>query len=172
MKIISPQDRYAAALYPSHPVTLSHPDHLYVVGRLHGLTPPRVENARVLELGCGAGGNILPMAATIPGGRFVGIDLSERKIKMAKVAAAASGLRNIDLLVGDAMVVLKNVDGLAFDYIVLHSQYSGVPVEVQTLLLPFCRRLLSDLGILYVSYNTYPGWYGRGLVRALCSAPG
>jgi len=37
---------------------------------------------------------------------------------------------------------------------------------VQTALLPFCRRLLSDLGILYVSYNTYPGWYGRGLVRA------
>lgn len=167
MKKISPQDSYAAALYPSHPVTLSHPDHLYVVGRLHGLTPPRVENARVLELGCGAGGNILPMAATIPGGRFVGIDLSERKIEMAKVAAAASGLRNIDLLAGDAMVVLKNVDGLAFDYIVLHSLYSGVPVEVQTALLPFCRRLLSDLGILYVSYNTYPGWYGRGLVRAL-----
>ncbi len=166
MKKFPPQDVYAAAFYPSHPVTLSHPDHLYVVGRLHGLTPPRVENARVLELGCGAGGNILPMAATIPGGRFVGIDLSERKIEMAKVAAAASGLRNIDLLAGDAMVVLNNLDGLAFDYIVLHSLYSGVPVEVQTALLPFCRRLLSDLGILYVSYNTYPGWYGRGLVRA------
>ena len=89
MKKIIPQDSYAAALHPTHPMTLSHPDHLYVVGRLHGLTPPKVENARVLELGCGAGGNILPMAATIPGGRFVGIDLSERKIEMAKVAADA-----------------------------------------------------------------------------------
>jgi len=166
MKKIIPQDSFTAAHYTSQPVTLSHPDHLYVVGRLHGLTPRRVENARVLELGCGAGGNILPMAATIPGGRFVGIDLSERKIEMAKVAAAAGGLMNIDLLAGDAMVVLKEVEGLAFDYIVLHSQFSGVPVEVQNTLLPFCRRLLSDLGILYVSYNTYPGGHGRELVRA------
>ena len=101
MKNFSPQDSYATGFYHSRPVMLSHPDHLYVVGRLHGLTPPRVENARVLELGCGVGGNILPMAATIPDGYFVGIDLSERKIEMAKVAADASGLRNIDLLAGD-----------------------------------------------------------------------
>ena len=66
-------------------------DHLYVVGRLHGLPPAKPDIARVLEVGCGTGGNLLPMAATLPLGRFMGIDLSERKIEIAQAGARAGG---------------------------------------------------------------------------------
>ena len=114
-----PQDSSLATPYPNRPVLLSHPDHLYVVGRLHGLRPPRIDNARVLEMGCGAGGNILPMASTIPGGQFVGSDQSEQKIEMAKVAAAAAGLGNVNFLVGEAPVILESIGRSTFDYILL-----------------------------------------------------
>lgn len=158
---------YQAMPYPSRPVPLSHPDHLYVVGRLHGLAPRAVGGARVLELGCGTGGNLLPMAASLPEGEFVGVDLSERQIDMARAAAKAGGLDNVEFLAGDALSLLADGLGRPFDYIVLHGLYSWVPPAVQAALLPLCRRLLTDAGIVYVSYNTYPGWHGRGLVRDL-----
>ena len=166
MTIISPQDSSATTLYRNHPVLLSHPDHLYVVGRLHGLRPPSIDKARVLEMGCGAGGNILPMASTMPGGQFLAVDQSEQKVEMAKVAATASGLGNIDFLVCEDLMALERIEASAFDYIILHDLYSAVPLDIQTALLPICGRLLSESGILYVRYNTYPGWHGRDLVRA------
>ena len=38
---------------------------------LHGLKPPDVAGARVLEIGCAAGGNLIPMALAWPKARFV-----------------------------------------------------------------------------------------------------
>ncbi|MFP6749254.1 MAG: methyltransferase regulatory domain-containing protein [Alphaproteobacteria bacterium] len=158
---------YQTTPYPSRPVPLSHPEHLYVVSCLHGLSPKAPNGARVLELGCGAGGNLLPMAATLPAGRFTGIDLSERQIAMAQAAARAGNLDNADFLTGDAVAVLDGRAERSFDYIILHGLYSWVPRDVQAALLPLCQRLLAPNGIVFVSYNTYPGWHGRGLARDL-----
>lgn len=162
---------YQATPYPSRPVSLSHPDHLYVVGRLHGLTPAVVTGASVLELGCGEGGNLLPMAATLPGGHFLGIDLAERQVGLARAAAQAAHLDNIEFRAGDALALASSLaqaaDGQGFDYIILHGLYSWVPLDVQAALLPLCRRLLANNGMIYISYNTYPGWHARGLVREL-----
>jgi len=156
---------YQATPYPSRPVTLSHPNHLYVVGRLHGLTPVEVTGARVLELGCGAGGNLAPMAVTLPDSHFTGIDLSERQIEMAREMARGGRLTNIEFQAGDALSLLADTADGAYDYIILHGLYSWVPLAVQAELLPLCGRLLSAHGIAYVSYNTYPGWHGRSLIR-------
>lgn len=160
-------DSYQATPYPRRPVPLSHPDHLYVVGRLHGLAPTEVTRARVLELGCGTGGNLLPMAAMLPRGQFVGVDLSERQVEMGQAAARAANLDNVEFLSGDALQLGLEARGQPFDYIILHGLYSWVSREVQAALLPLCRRLLADNGVVYVSYNTYPGWHGRGLIRDL-----
>ncbi len=164
-------ESYQATPYPSRPVPLSHPDHLYVVGRLHGLAPAPVTAARVLELGCGEGGNLLPMAATLPRGRFIGIDLSGRQIHMAQAAAQAANLDNVEFRAGDAVSLASSLaqaaDGQGFDYIILHGLYSWVPLDVQAALLHLCRDLLADNGMVYISYNTYPGWHTRGLVREL-----
>ena len=96
-------ESYQARPYPSWPVPLSRPDHLYVVGRLHGLAPAMVSGARVRELGCGTGDDLQPMAATLLGGQFVGIDLSERQIHMAQTVAEAANLGNVEFLTGDAL---------------------------------------------------------------------
>ncbi len=170
MTATSLHDTYQATPYPSRPVPLSHPDHLYVVGRLHGLSPADVATARVLELGCASGGNLLPMAASLPEGRFIGVDLSERQVAMAQAAARAAGLENAEFRAGDALAVLSGGGEEReerFDYVILHGLYSWVPLEVQAELLPLCARLLAPGGMAYVSYNTFPGWHGRGTVRDL-----
>src|SRR5262245_46429032 len=65
--------------YESHPYPQSHPERLATVATLFGMTPPPIEACRVLELGCAAGGNLIPMAQTLPGSTFLGIELSARQ---------------------------------------------------------------------------------------------
>jgi methyltransferase-like protein len=43
--------------------------------------------------------------------------------------------------------------------------YSWVPQAVQDKMLQICKRHLAPNGIAYISYNTYPGWHIRGIVR-------
>src|SRR5262249_61748376 len=54
-----------------------------------------------------------------------------------------------------------------FDYILCHGVYSWVPPAVQDKILAICRQHLSPDGVAYISYNTYPGWHLRGMVREM-----
>ena len=54
-----------------------------------------------------------------------------------------------------------------FDYILCHGVYSWVPAPVREKILEILDRNLSPDGIGYISYNTYPGWHTRGMIRAM-----
>lgn len=56
----------------------------------------------VADVGCGAGHAINVMASAFPRSRFVGLDLSEAAIEMAREEAARLGLRNARFEVADA----------------------------------------------------------------------
>jgi SAM-dependent methyltransferase len=156
---------YDRVLYPGHPFGDTHPDHLAVLAGLHGMQPVPPAKCRVLELGCGDGGNLIPMALQYPESEFVGIDLSGRSIAIGKAAIAALGLTNITLAVRDIMDV-SAADG-AFDYIIAHGVYSWVPPAVRAKVLAIFARNLSAHGIAYVSYNAFPGAHLRDLVRSI-----
>ena len=154
---------YDALPYTSYPYPRTHPDRLATLATLFGLAPAAPAGARVLELGCAGGGNLVPMAEALPQAQFVGVDLSLTQIEQARAFAAAAGVRNLAL---HHASILDVDDGFGeFDYIVCHGVYSWVPEAVQTRILELCRELLSPHGIAYVSYNTYPGWHMRELVR-------
>ncbi|WP_130472451.1 methyltransferase regulatory domain-containing protein [Candidatus Magnetaquicoccus inordinatus] len=144
----------------AHPQT--HIANLYTLGRIFGLTPPPFQRCRVLELGCGRGGNLLPMAWEYPESQFLGIDLSQVQIDDAQHSAEALQLRNLHFC-KQSIEEFANNHG-AFDYIICHGVYSWVPEEVQEGILRILRDHLSSDGIAVVSYNTLPGWY---FVRAL-----
>ena len=76
-----PMDLYEQVPYPSLPYKQSHPDRLATLAHLFGLRPRRVTRSRVIEIGCNAGGNLIPMAATLPGTHFVGVDGSAAAIE-------------------------------------------------------------------------------------------
>ena len=57
---------YDETPYQSNAFSISAPGHLRAVAALYGISAPPVANARVLELGCAAGGNLLPYAVAHP----------------------------------------------------------------------------------------------------------
>jgi methyltransferase-like protein/cyclopropane fatty-acyl-phospholipid synthase-like methyltransferase len=149
--------------YASNPFPQTHPDHLAALAALFGLTPPPVESCRVLELGCAAGGNLIPMAVSLPGSTCVGIDLSAKQVADGQKTLAALGLKNVTL---KHLSILDVDRGLGeFDYIICHGVYSWVPEAVQDKILAVCAENLAHDGIAYVSYNTFPGWHMRGMIR-------
>jgi methyltransferase-like protein/protein-L-isoaspartate O-methyltransferase len=145
----------------SHPST--HPDRLATVAKLFGGSPPPIATARVLELGCARGGNLIPMAVAAPEARFVGIDLSGRQIDDARALADELALTNLELR--HASILDVDASYGEFDYIICHGVFAWVPGEVQDKVLSIYAEQLTPNGVGQVSYNTYPGWHFRGMVR-------
>jgi methyltransferase-like protein len=143
----------------------THPDHLAAIGMLFGIDVPPPEGCRVLELGCARGGNLVPMAMEQASARFVGVDLSARQVAEGRAVVERLGLENLELRAMSIMDVDERMG--TFDYIVCHGVYSWVPEPVREKILAICGGCLAADGIAYVSYNTYPGWHARGLVREL-----
>ena len=153
---------YDATPYTSDAFPQSAPGQLAAIAHVFGLDVPAVSRARVLEIGCAAGGNIIPFAAAHPEALAVGIDLSQVQIDLGRERAQALGLDNLEFVAGD--IARTNLTG-AFDYIVAHGVYSWVPPDVQDALLAAIGRLLAPNGVAYLSYNTYPGWKAKEVMR-------
>jgi len=119
---------YDAAPYDSHAFPQSAPGQLAAIAHLFGLDTPEVSTARVLEIGCASGGNLIPFAAQHPQARAVGIDLSPV-------------------------------------FVICHGVYSWVPANVQEAILAAFRSLMAPEGVGYLSYNVYPGWKAKEIVR-------
>jgi SAM-dependent methyltransferase len=156
---------YDQVPYPGYPFPETHPDRLATLARICGLTPAPVERSRVLEIACGDGMNLIPMAYAMPECRFTGFDLSGRAIAAGRGALEALGLSNISLHHMDLTGL--PVEWGEFDYIIAHGLYSWVPHAVRDALLAACRRHLAPNGVAYVSYNCLPGGYIRRMVREM-----
>ena len=150
---------YDAVPYESHPFPQTAPEHLEAIAFVFGLDAPAPGGACVLELGCAAGGNLIPFAARHPGASASGVDLSSVQVGQGDVAIGQAGLSNVELRTFN----IADIDAAfgKFDYIICHGVYSWVPAAVQQAILRVCSDNLSDKGVAYVSYNVYPGWKAR-----------
>src|SRR3954470_6442485 len=143
---------YDSVPYPGNVQPTTHPDRLAVGASLCGMRPPDVERCRVLELGCGDGANLIPIAHTLPGCTAVGIDLAMSAVEHARATAQALSLTNVSFHQADVLALPDDLGG-PFDYIIAHGLYSWVPAAVRDALLVACGRLLAPDGVAYVSYN-------------------
>lgn len=155
---------YDATPYTSDAFAQSAPGNLAAIAHVFGLDAPTVATARVLEIGCAAAGNLIPFAATHPEARAVGIDLSRVQIDLGRARVDALGLRNVELIAGDVAAI--DVAALGrFDFVVAHGVYSWVPETVRDAILALVSSVLAPNGVAYLSYNTYPGWKAKEVVR-------
>lgn len=159
------QSSYEEVPYDSEPILLSHPDVLATAASLRGMTPAPLSHCRVLELGCAAGGNLLPLAQAYPEAKICGIDFTPGQIAIGQKQAATLGLTNLEL---KAMSILDVTEEFGqFDYILVHGVFSWVPDDVRDKILNICKHNLAPQGVAYVSYNTYPGWARGQVVRQM-----
>ena len=148
--------KYDLLPYESKPFPMSQPARLGAMAQLFGLEAAPLETARVLELGCAAGGNIIPHAARYPKAEFVGVDLARTQVAAGRSRIKAMGLENIEILCKSFTEIGEEIG--AFDYIICHGVYSWVPPQVQDAIMKVIRARLSPVGIACVSFNVLPGW--------------
>lgn len=150
------KDSYDSFLYVSKPFSTTNINNLQAKAKMYGLTPVPIKGARVLELGASCGGNLIPQALYYPEATFTGIDLSGVQVQHGNEIIKSIGLTNVTLLEKDILDIDESFG--TFDYIIVHGIWSWVPDIVKDKILSICNVNLSDNGIAYVSYNTYPGW--------------
>ncbi len=161
---MTPRTTYDEVRYSNYPYAQTHPDRLATVGAMHGLSTPDPATARVLEIGCGAGGNLIAMAVATPGITAVGVDLAAGPIAEGRRTVEAIGITNVDLRQGDVSDLRDG--GLGdFDFVVAHGVYAWIPEPVRDDLLAAIHSHLAPDGLAYVSYNANPGGYMRHALR-------
>jgi SAM-dependent methyltransferase len=149
--------------YDSLPLPETQPDFLAAVARLHGFDAPDPSHARILELGCAQGGNLIPLAWRWPGSDCVGVELSRVQAEAGADFIHRLGLPNVRILHGDLAALPDDLG--EFDVIIAHGVFSWVPPAVQQALLDVCRRHLSPHGIAYISFNVAAGWHALQPLR-------
>ncbi|MCV6638474.1 class I SAM-dependent methyltransferase [Candidatus Albibeggiatoa sp. nov. NOAA] len=132
------------------------PNALASLSALHGFSPPAMKKARILELGCGDGTNIIAIAQSLPDAECWGVDISEKQLAAAQKTVDEVGLKNVTLKQIDLMEVNESLG--QFDYISVHGLFSWIPAELQDKILSICKNNLAFNGLACISYNTLPGW--------------
>jgi len=159
------QQTYEQTLYPDLAFPQTHPDRLATIATLLGMQPADPTRCRVLELGSASGGNIIPMAYSLPQSEFIGLDFTARQVTKGQAMISELGLTNVSLRHMNILDVTAELG--QFDYIIAHGIYSWVPSEVRDHLLRICQQNLAPQGVAYISYNAYPGWHMLGIIREM-----
>jgi SAM-dependent methyltransferase len=111
---------------------------------------PMTPGATVVDIGCGAGMDLLLAAQAVgPGGRAIGIDMTEAMAERARTGARAVGLDNVEVRVGDALSL--PVDAESADFVISNGVLNLTPDkqqafgEVFRILKPGGRFLYGDI---------------------------
>lgn len=128
-----------------------------------GLIPPQVGAACELGFGQGLSANFHAAASTVS---WHGTDFNPAQAAFAQelASASSSGAQLFD----DAFADFANRPDLPdFDFIGLHGIWSWISDENRAVIADFVKRKLKVGGVLYISYNTLPGWAAFAPMRHL-----
>jgi SAM-dependent methyltransferase len=117
------------------------------------------------ELGFGQGLSI-NMHAAASGDRWFGTDFNPSQVSFAKELAAISGA-DVHLSDDSFAEFAQRTDLPQFDSIGLHGIWSWINDDNRSIIVDFIRRKLKVGGLLYISYNTQPGWSSFAPMRHL-----
>ncbi|MDH4395189.1 MAG: class I SAM-dependent methyltransferase [Limnobacter sp.] len=148
---------YTYGYYPE-----TSPARLRWAALLKGIKAPS-SHFRYLDLGCGQGLNLILMAANHPDSEFVGIDFMPEHVAHGRALAESAGLSNVRFIEGDFIQLAEGLATLesslgTFDYAVAHGITTWIAPAVREALFKLAGSLLKPSGLMYNSYNTYPGW--------------
>ena len=128
-----------------------------------GLAAPVVRTACELGYGQGLSVNLHAAASDV---QWHGTDFNPSQAAFARelAAAAGSGAQLVDQSFAD---FCAREDLPEFDFIGLHGIWSWISDANRAVIVDFVRRRLRVGGVLYISYNTMPGWAAFAPMRHL-----
>jgi arsenite methyltransferase len=101
------------------------------IGNPH-LIQPLDAGATVLDMGCGAGTDLLLAAMHVGStGRAIGVDMTESMAARARAGAATAGLSNVDVRLGDATAL--PVPDASIDVLISNGVFNLVPDKERAL---------------------------------------
>lgn len=136
-------------------VAEAHVERLAVLAALSGVKPPPVDACRVLELGMGSAGQLLPLAIALPSSHFVAVESSERELLATRRELSALAIGNVELWAGEIGELPASLG--SFDYVIVHGTRCWTSPSAREATLRALARHLSATGVGYVSFNSYPG---------------
>ncbi len=146
------------------------PEWLDLVATICGFAaPPRDDGFTWCELGCGPGMAPIIFAATHPEGVFHGVDAMPDHIARGRAIAERASLGNLTFHALD-FAKATALDLPKFDYIVAHGVYAWIDEGAAASMRGFIERHLKPGGLVYVSYNSMPGWASDGPFQYLLYA--
>lgn len=77
---------------------------------------PGFQPRRILDLGCGLGHNVLPVAAAFPDAEVTAVDVAAPMLRYGAARAASLGVANVEFVQADA-ANLDRFDGGSFDWV-------------------------------------------------------
>jgi ubiquinone/menaquinone biosynthesis C-methylase UbiE len=117
-----------------------------------------------LDIGCGSGDLSFDMAHIVgAGGKVVGIDMDETKVRLAREQAGSAGLANIEFRVLD--IAKGEVEPAAFDLVHARFVLCHVPDPLQVL--TRMRHSLRPGGVIVVTDVDFRGYFCQPDCRAL-----
>jgi len=119
-----------------------------------GLDSPRVATACELGFGQGLSANLHAAAAPVA---WFGNDFNAAQATHAQTLASAAG-SNARLEQASFADFCTREDLPQFDFIALHGVWSWISAANREHIRSFVDRHLKRGGVLYISYNTQPGW--------------
>ena len=153
-------------LYRSVPHPLWAPGRLEAAARLHGFAGLSSGPLRVLDIGCGSGGNALAIAARHPEWHVVGFDIDEEAIALGRRMAKEANITGCDLRVADLLTIRAgDLPGGPFDVVMLHGMLSWLPEQAVTAAWDLASETLSATGLLAIDYHALPGFRLRQIAR-------
>ncbi|GAB2177180.1 class I SAM-dependent methyltransferase [Dongia sp. agr-C8] len=146
------------------------PEWLDLVATICGFaSPDRKDGFAWCELGCGPGMAPIIFAATHPEGAFHGVDVMPDHVARGEAIASRAGIGNLTLHALDFETASAR-DLPRFDYITAHGVYAWIDETAAASLRRFIARHLKPGGLVYVSYNSMPGWASDGPFQHLLYA--
>ena len=128
-----------------------------------GLAVPEIRTACELGFGQGVSVNMHAAASTA---QWHGNDFNPSQAVFAQELASVAGT-NAQLTDASFAELVARDDLPKFDYIGLHGIWSWINDENRATIVEFIRRQLNVGGVVYISYNTLPGWAPFAPVRHL-----
>ena len=128
-----------------------------------GLVAPKMGHACELGFGQGMSAN-LHAAASVT--QWHGTDFNPAQAGFAQELAGAAG-SGAQLFDEAFDAFCRRADLPEFDYIGLHGIWSWISDANRAVIVDFVRRKLKVGGVLYISYNTQPGWAAMVPMRDL-----